>query len=83
MSLGARLILLGQQLRSKKPKQCGRCSLFYDERQENCPHCTGLSDRQVEELIENHKEIQTGNVLYIVFIFAALIFFIVVLQWIF
>ena len=83
MSLGGRLILLSQQLRSKKPRQCSRCSLFYDDGQENCPHCTGLTDRQVEELNENQKEIQTGNVLYILFIFAALIIVFAVLQWMF
>jgi len=83
MSLGARLILLGQQLKSKKSRQCSRCELFYHQSQENCPHCTGLSDRQVEELIENHKKIQTGNVLYLTFLFAALVFFFVVLIWVF
>ena len=65
MSLGVRYILLRKQLNSDKIKMCDRCNLPYDEKRPNCPHCNGLSDRQVEELIENQKEIQTGSILYI------------------
>jgi uncharacterized paraquat-inducible protein A len=84
MSFGARLILLSQQIRSNKFKQCSRCALFHDRSQEYCPHCTGLSDRQDEELIENKKkELQTGSVLYLVFIFSALILLFAVMQWLF
>lgn len=83
MSLGARLLLLSQQLRSKKFIQCKRCALFYETDQENCPHCTGLSDRQAEELIDDDNKIQIGNALYLVFLFTALISGFALLLWIF
>lgn len=81
MSLGGRLILLGEQLRSKKPKQCNRCSLPYDPEQTNCPHCTGLSDRQVEELKENNKNVQYGNIVYIILVFSGLAFLFALMSW--
>ncbi len=83
MSLIARAILLRQQLKSKnKLKQCPRCSLFYEQSQDHCPHCAGLNDRQIEELIERQKTFQTGNILHIVFVFSALALFFALLIWI-
>ena len=73
--------MLYQQLKSKKPKQCNRCSLPYDPEQINCPHCTGLSDRQVEELKENNKKVQYGNVIYLVLVFFGLAFLIALISW--
>jgi len=83
MSLIARLILLRQQLKSDKNlKRCNRCSLRYDKSEVSCPRCTGLTDRQVAELIEKQKRMQLGSVLYIFIIFGVLALFFVILSWI-
>ncbi len=82
MSLIARAILLRQQLKSKKLKQCPRCSLFYEQSRDHCPHCTGLNNRQIEDLMERQKSFQTGNILHIVFVFGALALFFALLIWI-
>jgi len=82
MSLGGRLILLREQLKSKKPKLCSRCSLPYDPEKVNCPHCTGLSDREVEEVIEQNKKSQYATIRYLVLLFIGLVFLFAIMTWI-
>ena len=83
MSLLARAILLRRQLKSNNLKQCNRCSLVYDRSLSQCPHCKGLNERQVEELIEKQKRIQIGSVLHILIVFGVLALFFGILLWIF
>ena len=66
--IGDRLILLGQQLKSKKPNVCKRCSLPYGDDHTVCPHCTGLSERQIEELIKKSNQAQLNTIWYLVFL---------------
>lgn len=80
MSLYARYILLREQLKSKKTKICHRCNLPYNEAESDCPHCAGLNERQLEELIDKQKKIQTGNVFYIIFVFVLLAAFFALFQ---
>ncbi len=76
MSLLARAILLRQQLKkSKNQITCQRCLLPYDSAQETCPHCTGLSDRQVEDLRKRQHHQGLGNALYLVLVLAGLMLF--------
>ena len=81
MSLVARLIVMKEQLKSKKPKVCNRCSLPYDPKQTNCPHCTGLTDRQIEELKGDNKKVQYGNIVYIILVFSGLAFLFALMSW--
>lgn len=66
MALGERLILLRHQLKAPKSKQCERCHLFYEHSLAQCPHCTGLSDRQVEDLQNDQKATGTANTLHLI-----------------
>jgi hypothetical protein len=81
MSLVGRLIVLREQLKSKKHKICKRCSLPYDPKQTKCPHCTGLTDRQVEELKDNNKKVQYGNIVYIILTFCGLALLFALMSW--
>ncbi len=81
MFAGGRLFLLYQQLKSKKPKLCNRCSLPYDPEQTNCPHCTGLTERQVEELKENNKKVQYTNIVYLILVLGGLAFLFAMMSW--
>jgi len=83
IGLTERLALLHQQAKYKKPKQCLRCSLFYEESQETCPHCTGMSERQVEALIRKNNTTHISNFLYLILMFAALAIFFAALRWLF
>ena len=84
MSMIARAILLRRQLKEdKKRKKCGRCHLVYDRSLEQCPHCKGLNDRQVAEMIETQKKIQTGNILHMVLVIGGLTLFFVLVFWLF
>jgi hypothetical protein len=83
MSLIAKAILLRKQLKSDHSKQCGRCLQVYDRRLDQCPHCTGMDDRQVELLKNEQKGMQIGNVLHILLVFGVLAFCFAVLIWIF
>jgi ribosomal protein L37E len=74
MFLGGRLLLLYQQLKSKKHKMCERCGRPYDAGQINCPHCSGLSERELEELMDRTRRSQRAVVGYIVFLFLCLSF---------
>jgi len=81
MFAGGRLFLLYQQLKSKKPEICNRCSLPYDPEQTNCPHCIGLTERQVEELKENNKKVQYTNIVYLILVLGGLAFLFAMMSW--
>jgi hypothetical protein len=81
MSLVGRLIVLREQLKSKKFKLCKRCSLPYDPKQINCPHCTGLTERQVEELKDSNKKLKFGNLVYIILVFIGLALLFSLMSW--
>ena len=70
MTLGARLILLREQLNSK---MCPRCRLYYKKENRECPHCSKLNDRQVEELLQRSEDIAHGGVWYLIFLMAVLV----------
>ena len=82
MPVGDRLILLSQQLKSKKPKQCERCQLMYDSNLNICPHCTGLSDREVEELQINNKKIRRANITHLIQLLIGLFILLAMALWI-
>lgn len=71
MSLGGRAILLAQQLKDKNAKKCIRCQSYYNYKHDNCQHCNGLNERQVEELIKNNQKIYINNSIYLLFLFIA------------
>ena len=83
MSLIARAILLRQQLKSNNLKKCDKCFLVYDKSEAQCPHCKGLNDRQVEELIESQKNMQNGNILHFIIVIGGLTLFFVIMYWLF
>jgi hypothetical protein len=69
MTLGARLILLREQLNSK---MCPRCRLYYKKKNKECPHCSKLNDSQVEDLLQRSDEITQGSIWYLIFLMIAL-----------
>lgn len=81
MSGGGRLILLSQQLKAKKPKQYERCQLVYDSNLDNCPHCTGLSEREVEELQIENKQMQKANIIHLLQLFIGLFILFAIVFW--
>ena len=44
-----RLILLREQLKQKK---CERCGLHLGDDKNECPHCRGLNDMELERFLE-------------------------------
>jgi ribosomal protein L37E len=42
-------------------KKCKRCGLRYPAKEKSCTHCTGLSDKEVEDLKEQYQNEQAGN----------------------
>ncbi len=68
---------------TKFTKKCDRCGLLYDENEQECTHCAGLSDEDVLKLKEAIEiESQSNKNLGMLFIFVAviltLIFFILI-----
>jgi hypothetical protein len=63
--------------RPTKPlKVCPRCKLQTPEEQSDCIHCTGLSETQLQSLIEEHQNQLEGNAkLGRVFLLAAAVLF--------
>ena len=62
MSLGGfglRALLLKDQLHIRP---CARCGLHYDEREPECPHCSALSDEDLQTLLEEKEREREGNV---------------------
>lgn len=70
MTLGARLILLRDQLNSK---MCPRCKLYYKKENKECPHCSKLNDHQVEELLQRTDEIAHGSAWYLIFLMTVIV----------
>ena len=70
MTLVAKLILLREQLNSK---MCPRCRLYFKKEKMECPHCSKLNDRQVEELLQRSDDIAHGSVWYLLFLMAVLV----------
>ena len=42
-------------------KKCPRCNLRYPEKENQCTHCSNLTEQEVEELKIRYKEEQRGN----------------------
>ncbi len=42
--------------RRKKQNKCVRCGLLYFKTLEKCPHCSGLSDDKVKQLMKQRGE---------------------------
>ncbi|MCW7754955.1 hypothetical protein OOT00_13265 [Desulfobotulus sp. H1] len=76
-----RFILLKQQLNAKQPKPCHRCGLHYEDSKKVCPHCAGLSERELEALIQRKKAMIRGNVWHMLWVFGALSAFFILLFW--
>jgi len=56
----------------RRKQQCPRCGLDYLRSEEVCPHCTGLSDRDVEDLKRRFAAKGTGErYLELLFIYIA------------
>lgn len=56
--LGLRALLLKDQLHIKP---CVRCGLHYDEREPECPHCSGLSSEALKAMLEEKELEREGN----------------------
>jgi hypothetical protein len=63
--LVAKAIVLKNQLNKK---HCKRCGLPYEKDRKECPHCPTISDDRLEELLVNAQKMQTGNIMYMIFI---------------
>jgi ribosomal protein L37E len=51
MSMGGLLAKLATLRGQKHEKPCERCGSYYNhQREEECPHCAQLNERQLEEL---------------------------------
>lgn len=71
MPVGARLIVLWQELRQKK---CARCGLPLKGDSDKCPHCSGLDDLQLEQFLEENRiKFEKKGALGQFLIFAAII----------
>lgn len=46
--------------RRKTQQRCGRCHLFYLKTAVQCPHCSGLDDRQLSSLLEQKVRFKIG-----------------------
>lgn len=44
-----------------RTRKCPRCRLRYPLEQPGCPHCTGLSDAEVQRLRDHHKRQHAAN----------------------
>jgi hypothetical protein len=42
-------------------RRCQRCGLRYPKADAACPHCTGLTEREVQELKDRHEDERAGN----------------------
>jgi ribosomal protein L37E len=50
-------------MRNRKPTQkCKRCGLRYKFNEENCPHCHGLNEVELNQLLQRIKKEHRGNV---------------------
>ena len=48
--------------RIKKNKRCERCTMQYDAKQQQCPHCEGVADGPaLEQHIQNHQQEAEAN----------------------
>ena len=75
--LGARLILLLQDLNRKR---CKRCSLHYERHHDKCPHCSKMNDVELEIYLENRDiDPNAKSGLYQFFIFAVIIIILIFL----
>jgi hypothetical protein len=45
----------------RRTRQCPRCGLDYPISEPVCPHCHGLSDREVETLKQQYKAESVGE----------------------
>ena len=55
-------------------RKCQRCRLHYPSKEKHCPHCSDLSDYEVERLKLRYKEESKGNALIgKIFIFVAIL----------
>lgn len=45
----------------RRVKRCDRCGQSYPARRAQCPHCAGLSDREVEALREQVEAERAGS----------------------
>jgi hypothetical protein len=48
-------------IKIKLTKKCQRCGLRFPVKEESCTHCTGLSDKEVEDLKEQYRNERAGN----------------------
>jgi len=48
-------------IKVKFTTKCPRCGLRYPRKELVCTHCSGLSDREVEELKEKYASYHEGN----------------------
>jgi uncharacterized membrane protein YvbJ len=42
-------------------KKCTRCGLHYPKEDSECPHCTGLTDKQLWDIKKRHKDEMAWN----------------------
>ena len=66
-------------IRIKFTKKCKRCGLRYAAKEGSCSHCTGLTDKEVEELKDQYQNERAGNAnLGVLFLFVAALIAVVV-----
>ncbi len=72
---------MAQVMRQKPTKQCDRCGLQFTEDKDECPHCTGLSENELDELkrkIEEHHQ-SNSNIGKLFLYFAVIVLVILVI----
>ena len=48
--------------RVRRPrKKCNRCGLYYLAKEEKCPHCSELTEKELSELLDRIEETHQAN----------------------
>ncbi|QBY03866.1 hypothetical protein E2K93_05480 [Thalassotalea sp. HSM 43] len=48
-------------IKMRPSQRCQRCGLSFPKKQENCHHCHGLSDREVEQMLLDYEQKHKAN----------------------
>lgn len=60
--------------RLRRTRKCGRCGLLYPVKARQCPHCSGLTDAEVEQLKRRTRDEQASDAnLGLLFLYVAVL----------
>ena len=61
MSIGGLGMRAALELLRKPRKKCNRCGLYYPASEEKCIHCSGLSEKELSELLDKIEHTHQAN----------------------